>query len=70
MDLRNGTVTVKEILRVPAAKEILVRELPQIMRSPLVKMAGNMSLNKVLTYAKGNVPPEKVKSVLEQLKAL
>ena len=66
MDLRNGKITVKEILRVPAAKEILVRELPQLMKSPLV----NMPLNKVLTYAKGNVPPEKVKSVLEQLKAL
>ena len=70
MDLRNGTITVKEILRIPEAQALLWRELPQIMKSPLVKMAGNMRLNQVLHYAKGNVPPEKVESVLAQLKDL
>ncbi len=68
MDLRNGTIRVKEILSVPGAKAILVRELPQMMNSPMVRMAGNMSLNQVLSYAKGHVSQEKINSILRQLK--
>lgn len=70
MDLRNGTITVKEILSIPGAKKILVQELPQLMNSPLVKMALGMRLNQVLTHAKGNVTPEKIENILKQLKAL
>lgn len=70
MNLKNGAITVREILRVPEAKAILYRELPQLMRSPLVKMAGGMRLSQVLGHAKGHVPPEKVESILNQLKAL
>lgn len=70
LDLQNGNITIGQILRVPKAKAILVRELPELMNSPLVSLAGNMSLNQVLFLSKGRVAPAKVKSILEQLKAL
>lgn len=70
LDLQNGNITIGQILRMPKAKAILVRELPELMNSPLVSLAGNMSLNQVLSLSKGRVAPAKVKSILEQLKAL
>ena len=70
MDLKNGTITIQQILRVPQAKAILSRELPELINSPLVGFAGNMSLNQVLSLSKGHVAQEKVKRILEQLKAL
>lgn len=70
MQLRNGEITIGEILRDPRAKAILTRELPDLARSPLLAFAGNMSLNRVIALSKGRVAPEKVQSILEQLKAL
>ena len=70
LDLKNGNITIRQILRVPQAKAILAKELPELMNSPLVGLAGNMSLNQVLSLSKGRVAPEKVKRILEQLKSL
>lgn len=70
MDLRNGNITVGQLLKVPGARNILAAELPELANSPLLRMAGGMSLNQVLTFAKGNVSDDKVKQILAQLKAL
>ena len=70
MDLRQGRITLNEILRHPQARALLVRELPQFAHSPLLGLAGGMTLNQILTHAKGRVEPQKIQSVLEQLKAL
>lgn len=70
MDLRNGNITVGQLLKVPGARNILAVELPELANSPLLRMAGGMSLNQVLTFAKGNVSDDKVKQILAQLKAL
>lgn len=40
MDLRQGKITLGEILRHPQARELLTRELPQFARSPLLGLAG------------------------------
>ena len=70
MDLRQGHITLQEILRHPQARALLSRELPQFVNSPLLALAGGMTLNQILVHAKGRVSPEKVKKLLEQLKAL
>lgn len=70
VDLQNGNITMGQILRVPQAKAILAKELPELVHSPLVALAGNMSLNQVLALSRGRVAPAKVKAILEQLKAL
>ena len=70
MDLRQGKITLGEILRHPQARELLTRELPQFARSPLLGLAGGMTLNQILTHAKGRVEPKKIQRLLEPLKAL
>ena len=70
MDLKQGSITVKEVLKHPDAKALLYEELPDLMRSPLVKMAGGMTLNQVLTFNKGVVPQKKVDALLKKLETL
>lgn len=70
MDLRQGKITLGEILRHPQARELLTRELPQFARSPLLGLAGGMTLNQILIHAKGRVPPEQIKRLLSQLEEL
>ena len=50
MDLRQGKITLGEILRHPQARELLTRELPQFARSPLLGLAGGMTLNQILIH--------------------
>lgn len=70
MDLYNGNITVRQILSVPRARELLKQELPQIANSPLLGLAGGMTLNQVLSMAGGYLSREKVDSLLNQLKAI
>ena len=70
MNLKNGQITVSEISRDPRAYALLNREFPHIVQSPLFRLAGGMTLQQVLTFAKGNIPQEKIDSLLEQLAAL
>lgn len=70
MNLKNGQITVSEISRDPRAYALLNREFPQIVQSPLFRLAGGMTLQQVLTFAKGSIPQEKIDSLLEQLAAL
>ena len=45
MDLKDGRITVNQVLRNPQAMAVLQRELPELAGSPLLRMAGGMSLN-------------------------
>jgi len=67
LDLRNNQITVGELLRNSKSREILQREFPEIMRNPMIRMAGNMSLSRVLQYARGQVPQSKIDKVLVEL---
>ena len=54
MKLRNGEITIREILMNPEAKKIMQKELPQYMNNPmLMTMAQNMSLRQVVGYSRG-----------------
>ncbi len=70
MDLKNGGITVSEIIRDPRAYSLLKQEFPQIVQSPLLHLAGGMTLNQILSFAKGTIPQDKIDSLLEQLKSL
>lgn len=70
MDLKNGNITVREILSNPQAKTLLERELPQIMCSPLVAMAFSMRLNQVLSYAEGRISTRKIEELQKQLEKI
>ena len=67
MDLKSLNITVDELLKNSDAKAILSSEFPTLINSPMVKLYKNMSLKKVLTYAKGNVPDEKIQRIIKEL---
>lgn len=70
MDLKDGKITVREILRNQQAKALLEKELPQVMQSPLLVLAGAMNLNQVLSYAKGHLPEQKIRELVSKLKEI
>lgn len=70
MNLRNGQITVNEVLSNPRARMLLQREIPMIMGHPMLRMAGNMTLTQVLRYAGGRVPQDQINRILEELKAI
>jgi len=71
MKLRNGDITIKEILMYPEAKQLMQRELPEFMNNPmLMGMARNMTLKQVVGHSRGRVPKEKIDRLLEQLKTI
>ncbi len=70
MNLKNGQITVAEICRDPRAYALLSQEFPQVVQSPLFRLAGGLSLTQVLSFAKGSVAQEKVDGLLAQLEAM
>ena len=70
MDLKNGRITVGELLANPAARQIFNREFPNILRHPMLGLAKNFTLNKVINLAKGHVPQKKIEQILMELKRI
>ena len=71
MDIRNGNITVGEILRNPAAKQLFQQELPEYMSNPfMMGMARSMSLKAIISLSRGRVPKEKTDRLLERLKLI
>ena len=70
MDLRSGKITLGEVLSNPKAKALVQKELPELVDSPLLLFARNMTVAQILQMTKGKIPEEKVTRLLEQLKAL
>ncbi len=70
MDLKNGKITVSEVLQNPRAYALLKQEFPQMVQSPLFHLAGGMTLNQVLAFAKGTIPQDKIDRLLEQLQSI
>ena len=70
MDLRNGNITLRELLANPRAKALLTREFPQFTSGPMLMMGKNMSLSRILGHARGRVPQQQLDRVLRQLQEL
>lgn len=70
MDLKNNQITVGELLKNPKARAMFAREFPQIMNSPLLAFAKNMTLSSVIGYAKNHLPKEKIKALYEELERI
>ena len=70
MDLRNGSITLGEILKHPGARTLVEREFPGLLRHPLAGSFMGMTLNRALALLGGRIPRERIKTLLEALKAL
>ncbi len=70
MDLKNNTITVRELLQNPAAKKLLIKEFPEVASPLLQQIGAQMTLDAVLGLVGGRYPRSKIDAVLRQLEAL
>lgn len=70
MNLKNYNITVGEVLQNPHARALLQRELPMIMRHPMLPMANAIPLRDIINNAGGYVSQKKIQSILQQLERL
>ena len=70
MNLKNYNITVGEVLQNPQARALLQRELPMIMRHPMLPMANTIPLRDIINNAGGYVSQKKIQSILQQLERL
>ncbi|MBE6907421.1 hypothetical protein [Marasmitruncus massiliensis] len=70
MNLRNGQITVGELLSNPAVRRLAQQEFPGIMNHPMLHSAYNMSISQVMTMARGRVPQVKINRLLQTLESL
>ena len=69
MDLKNGSIKVKEVLSVIGSESILKKHFPQLPKF-LVKMNKEKTLNDVLRMAAGHVSNMKLAEVRVDLERL
>jgi len=70
MDLKNGNITLRELMADPRAAALLRREFPQFASGPMLALGKNMTLSRILQHAGGRVPQAQLERVLEQLRTL
>lgn len=70
MNLKNYNITVGEVLQNPQARALLQREIPMVMRHPLLPVANAIPLRDIINNAGGYVSQKKMQSILQQLERL
>lgn len=70
MNLKNYNITVGEVLQNPQARALLQREIPMVMRHPLLPVANAIPLRDIINNAGGYVSQKKIQSILQQLERL
>jgi hypothetical protein len=71
MDLKNGAITVKEILSNPAAVELAKKYIPGVLDNKLLlTMAKSWTLNQVLSKAGSKVDAATQAKLREELEKL
>lgn len=70
MDLMNGQITVGALLQNPRAYALLKQEMPALAGSPILAHARGMTLNQAMAFGRRYMNPQKMNSLLNQLKAL
>ncbi len=70
MNLRNYEITVGEVLQNPRAKALLTRELPMVMRHPMLPVARAIPLKDIINNAGRYISPQKMQSILNELEKI
>ena len=69
-NLKNNRIKFGELMQNEAAAEIIRNAFPQLADGKLVRMAWNMSLEKVVKFASGYVSEKQLSEVLAQLEKI
>lgn len=70
MDLKNGRITVGELLDNPASRGVFQRRFPMVMKHPMVGAARTVTLEQLIAFARSYIPQRKIEETLEELKRL
>lgn len=70
MDLNNLDITVGQLLQNREAKQILEREFPNLVNSPMSRLYSSMPLRQVIVHAKSVVPDEKIQRIIKKLEMI
>lgn len=73
MNLRNGQISVREILQNPQARGLIQREVPQLagmLNSPMAVAWQGMTLNAVAAQARRFMPASRVQYLIQCLQNL
>lgn len=70
MNLRNGQITIGEILSNPKARALFQREFPAYANHPMLRLMGGMTLGQVYHIAVGKMGKQRADQMMEQLKRL
>ncbi|GEM_PF-929828 len=70
MDLQNNKIKFGVLLKDERAKTLLERAFPMWANTPLLRLAENMPLSKVIKIASRHVDAEKLSMVLNELEKL
>lgn len=70
VNLRENQITMGELLDHPAARRLLLRELPILAHHPMIAMGREMTLERAIALGAGWLPHHRVESILEQLRRL
>ncbi len=70
MNLKNGNITLNELLNNDESKKILFEEFPRYKNHPMIYALGNVTLKQGLNMIGKNLPKQKIDNVLERLKKI
>ena len=68
MDLKNGRVTVGDLLDHPGAKAVLQKRFPMLMKHRMMGAARTITLEQILAVAREFVPQKKIDEALADLR--
>lgn len=68
MDLKNGKVTVGELMDHPGARAVLQKRFPMLMKHPMMGAARTITLEQILSVAREFVPQKKIDEALADLR--
>ena len=68
MDLKNGKVTVGELMDHPGARAVLQKRFPMLMKHPMMGAARTITLEQILVVAREFAPQKKIDETLADLR--
>jgi len=70
LDLKNGKITVGELLDNAGSRGVFQRRFPMVMKHPMVGAARTVTLEQLIAFARSYIPQKKIDETLEELKRL
>ncbi len=70
MDLRNQTITLRELLADPRSRAVFQRRFGKLLRHPMAGMAKCLTLRQLCEMASGKLPQSVIQDTLKELREL